>query len=199
MRAPDSPAIAAAWLQAFGNALAANDVPGVVSCFTADGYLRDILVFTWRNRTLAGRERINAYLNDTLKAAAITTVQLDTRAHLNPEYRLVTHAESGVSSGFTFETHVGHGDGYFSLVQDAVGVWKALLVFVRLADIRGHEEAAPEKGVYGGHTLAWHDLDRERRAEIERNPHVLISAHLSGPDSSLHRSGASQLAGGTMA
>ncbi|KAJ7861043.1 hypothetical protein B0H13DRAFT_2568587 [Mycena leptocephala] len=73
-----------AWLQAFGNTLAANDVPGVVSCFTTDGYLRDILVLTWRNRTLAGRARIDAYLNDTLKAAAITTVQLDTRAHLTP-------------------------------------------------------------------------------------------------------------------
>ncbi|KAJ6562315.1 FAD/NAD-P-binding domain-containing protein [Mycena capillaripes] len=170
----DSPAIAAAWLQTFGNALAANDVPKAVSCFTADGYLRDILVFTWRNRTLAGRAHIEDYLHDTLKPAAITAVQLDTRAHLTPELRPVTHAESGVSSGFTFETEVGHGQGYFSLLQDTAGVWKALLVFVRLADIRGNEEAGPERGVYGGHTIAWHDVHRARREEIERNPHVLI-------------------------
>jgi hypothetical protein len=163
-------------LATFGQLLAAGDVSGVVSCFVPDGYLRDVLVFTWKNRTLAGQAKIAAYLANTMKPAAVTALKLDTRTHLTPEFGHLTHAAEGVSSGFTFETHVGPGQGYFSLVQDDAGEWKALMVFTILADIRGHEESGPEKGVYGGHTLAWHDVHRQRCEEIERNPHVLISA-----------------------
>ncbi|KAJ7162751.1 FAD/NAD-P-binding domain-containing protein [Mycena crocata] len=172
--AVDYPEIASQWLQTFGTFLAAGDVDGAASCFLPDGYLRDVLVFTWKNRTLVGQARIALYLTDTLQPASITDVKLDTRPNLTPEFGHVTPLASGISSGFTFETAVGHGQGYFSLVQKAVGEWKALMVFTTLADIRGHEEAGPEKGVYGGHTLAWHDVHRARREEIERNPHVLI-------------------------
>ncbi|KAJ7486977.1 hypothetical protein FB451DRAFT_1228459 [Mycena latifolia] len=172
--APNSPAIAEAWLQTFEAALTAGDVPGVASCFTPDGWLRDILVFTWNNRTLRGRARVAEYLTDTMSAASITAAKLDTRTHRTPEFGHITHAASGVSSGFTFETAVGPGAGYFSLVEDSEGAWKALVVLMTLADIRGHEESGPERGVYGGHTLAWQDVHRERREEIERNPHVII-------------------------
>ncbi|KAJ6477922.1 FAD/NAD-P-binding domain-containing protein [Mycena vitilis] len=172
--AVDASAIAAAWLKDFGAFLAAGDVSGATSCFVSGGYLRDVLVFTWMNRTLAGKDRIAAYLKDTLKPAAISQVELDTRAHLTPVSGPLTHVASGVSSGFTFETAVGHGQGYFSLVENDAGEWKALVVFTRLADIRGHEESGPERGVYGGHTLAWHDVHRKRREAIERDPHVLI-------------------------
>ncbi|KAJ7088473.1 FAD/NAD-P-binding domain-containing protein [Mycena belliarum] len=170
----DSPGIAAAWLQAFSDALAAGDVSGVVSCLTPDGWFRDILVFTWNNRTLRGRARIAEYLADTMQPAKISAVQLETNAHLTPEFGHITHAAAGVSAGFTFETAVGHGRGYFSLVEDGNGEWRALKVFVMLWDIRGHEEAGPERGVYGGHTIAWQDVHRERREAIERSPHVII-------------------------
>ncbi|KAF7335716.1 FAD/NAD-P-binding domain-containing protein [Mycena venus] len=170
----DSRAIATSWLNSFGDFLEGGHLAGAISCFVPDGWLRDVLVFTWKNRTLSGQARIETYLKDTLKPASITQVKLDTRPNLGPEFGHLTHAASGVSSGFTFETVVGHGQGYFSLVENEVGEWKALMVFVTLVDIRGHEEAGPEKGVYGGHTLAWHDVHRERREAIERNPHVLI-------------------------
>ena len=65
-----------------------------------------------------------------------------------------------------------------SLVENENGKWKALVVLIVLIDIRGHEEAGPESGVYGGHTLAWQDVKRGRREAIERSPHVLISALL---------------------
>jgi hypothetical protein len=55
------------------------------------------------------------------------------------------------------------------------GEWLANAVFMMLGDIRGHEEAGPEEGVYGGHTLAWSDIVRERRVKIEQDPYVLIS------------------------
>ncbi|KAJ7736035.1 FAD/NAD-P-binding domain-containing protein [Mycena maculata] len=167
-------AIASAWLHTFSAALAVGDVPAATECFLEDGYLRDVLVFTWKNRTLSGRAQIAAYLGASLKAGSIAHAALDTRAHLTPEFGPVTHAAVGVSSGFTFETEVGPGQGYFSLVEDVAGEWKALMVFTTLTDIRGYEESGPETGVYGGHTLAWHDIHQARREGIERNPHVLI-------------------------
>ncbi|KAF7350593.1 Flavin-binding monooxygenase [Mycena sanguinolenta] len=166
--------IASSWLKTFGEFLEAGDISGATSCFAPHGYLRDILVFTWNNRTLAGQDRIASYLKDTLKAAAITEVKVDTRPNLGPEPRPLSPAASGVCSGFTFHTRVGYGQGYFMLVENENGEWKALTVFLMLTDIKGHEESGPETGVYGGHTLAWHDIHRERRQAIERNPHVLI-------------------------
>ncbi|KAF7362778.1 Flavin-containing monooxygenase YUCCA9 [Mycena venus] len=175
LMAPDSSKIATSWLKSFGEYLEAGNIGGVTSCFFPDQcYLRNILVFTWNNRTLIGHERTAAYLKDMLTAACITQVELDTRANPSPKFGPVTHAASGMSSGFVFETAVGQGQGYFSLVENQAGEWKALYVFVTFADIKGHEESGAETGVYGGHTLAWHDLHRERREAIERDPHVLI-------------------------
>ncbi|KAJ7267699.1 hypothetical protein B0H12DRAFT_1098435 [Mycena haematopus] len=170
----DSSQIAGSWLKSFGEFLHAGDISGVISCFAPDGYLRDVLVFTWNNRTLAGRARIATYLMDTLKPATVTQVRLDTRPNLSPEHWPLTHTASGVCSGFTFDTAVGYGQGYLTLVVNEAGEWKALTVFVMLTDIKGHEESGAETGVYGGHTLAWHDVHRERRLAIERDPHVLI-------------------------
>ncbi|KAJ7091724.1 FAD/NAD-P-binding domain-containing protein [Mycena crocata] len=161
----DYPAIASSWLHTFVQPHASP---------RRATYLRDVLTFTWKNRTLRGKARIAAYLKDTLKAASVSDVEVDTRLHLTPQFVPITHAVSGISSGFTFETAVGHGQGYVSLVENEAGEWMALIVFTTLADIRGYEEAGPEKGIYGGHTLAWHDINRTRREEIESNPHVLI-------------------------
>ncbi|KAK7008196.1 FAD/NAD-P-binding domain-containing protein [Favolaschia claudopus] len=171
----DASAIAESWLQSFGAFLQSGDLAGATSCFAPHGYLRDVLIFTWNNRTLVGHKQITTYLSETLNRASITEVKLDTREHLAPSFGHVTPMASGVSSGFTFETAVGHGEGHFSLVKNENREWKAIVVFVTLADIRGHEESGPEKGVYGGHTLAWHDVHRERSEAIERDPHVLIS------------------------
>ncbi|KAJ6493418.1 FAD/NAD-P-binding domain-containing protein [Mycena sanguinolenta] len=170
----DASQIASSWLKTFGELLEVGDISAVASCFAPHGFLRDILVFTWNNRTLAGQERIATYLKDTVKPAAISQVKLDIRPSLSPELRPLTPAASGVCSGFTFNTRVGYGQGYFLLVGNESGEWKALTVFMMLADIKGHEESGPEMGVYGGHTVAWHDIHRERRQAIERDPHVLI-------------------------
>ncbi|KAF7346861.1 Flavin-binding monooxygenase [Mycena sanguinolenta] len=170
----DAPQIANSWLKTFGEFLEAGDISGATSCFVLHGFLRDILVFTWNNRTLAGQERIATYLKDTLKPAAITQLKVDTRPNLSPELRPLSASASGVCSGFTFNTAVGYGRGYFILAENENGEWKALSVFMMLSDIKGQEESGPETGVYGGHTLAWQDVHHGRRQAIERNPHVLI-------------------------
>ncbi|KAJ6604023.1 dimethylaniline monooxygenase [Mycena sp. CBHHK59/15] len=168
---PDCPAIASVWFSRFSDALASSDAATAAACFHEYGHFRDILTFTWSNRTLAGREKITAYLTENWPAAAITAMKLDDRTHLAPGFMPMFQS---VASGFTFETSVGPGQGYFYLKLSPSGEWLALSVFMMLNDIRGHEEAGPELGVYGGHTISWEDVHRERRRKIEENPHVLI-------------------------
>ncbi|KAF7352016.1 hypothetical protein MVEN_01163800 [Mycena venus] len=168
---PDYAEIASSWLAQFSSFLGSADAAGAATCFHGHGYLRDILVFTWKNRTLQGHAKIIAYLEGTVGAAAITAMKLDDRAHLTPSFMPMA---GSVVSGFTFETAVGPGQGYFFLNPAPTGEWKALSVFMTLVDIRGHEESGPEEGVYGGHTLSWEDVHRERRLKIEQDPYVLI-------------------------
>ncbi|KAJ7771546.1 FAD/NAD-P-binding domain-containing protein [Mycena metata] len=176
---PDPIQIASSWLQQYGYSLASGDSEGTASCFQPDGFLRDILVFTWNNRTLKGHEKITAYLGDTLRSTCITAVELETRHGLVPESggfhaQLISPVAETVSAGFTFRCKVGRGQGYFVLIPTDAGEWKAISVMMQLADISGHEEWILEEGVYGGHTLSWTDVDRERRQAIEKNPYVLI-------------------------
>ncbi|KAJ7049309.1 dimethylaniline monooxygenase [Mycena amicta] len=172
---PDCPSIAAAWLKTFSECIAsdsdsAHQVQRTTDCFHPHGYLRDILVFTWTNRTLVGHAKISDFLAAHLADAQLSKLRLATEEHLTPYFMPMAGA---VVSGFTFETRVGHGQGCVFLTP-ASGEWKALSVFMTLRDIRGHEESGPEEGVYGGHTIPWEDHERERRAKIEKDPYVLI-------------------------
>jgi hypothetical protein len=173
----DSTRIATSWLQSFGKSLESGDIAATVSCIHPDGYFRDILVFSWNNRCLHGHARLTAYLADALAKVSITHVKLESRRGLRPEYGPLTDKLPlrAVSAGFTFTCAIGVGRGYFSLILADSGEWKALVVMMSLADIRGHEEIVDEEGVYGQHTLAWSDMLNERRQAIEANPHVLIS------------------------
>jgi hypothetical protein len=62
------------------------------------------------------------------------------------------------------------------LPDGASGDWKALSVFMMMDDLKGHEEVGYEDGVYGGHTLGWEDVNRERREKVESNPHVIVGS-----------------------
>ncbi|KAJ7238361.1 FAD/NAD-P-binding domain-containing protein [Mycena rebaudengoi] len=161
--------IASSWLTRYHEALVSLDATVAATCFHEDGYFRDVLTFTWSNRTLSGRDNIRAYL--AANWTWFDSIELDKSQYLSPEF---TDASSTITAGFTFEASVGPGQGYFSLNPTASGQWLATSVFMMLKDIRGHEEMGPEEGLYGGHTLAWSDISRERRLKIEENPHVLI-------------------------
>ncbi|KAG6813422.1 hypothetical protein H0H92_011119 [Tricholoma furcatifolium] len=171
---PNSPhTIAAEWLRTFAGALEAADVAGVVSSFLPSGWLRDVLTFTWNNRSLAGRENIAAYLRSTLEMAKIANVTLDESPYLCPQQS--SFNPEWIASGFHFVTAIAIGKGYFHLAQDVDGAWKAQLVLMTMNDLKGHEETTiPEQGVYSGHRLAWIDIQQERRRKIEQDPHVVI-------------------------
>ncbi|KAK0238271.1 FAD/NAD-P-binding domain-containing protein [Armillaria nabsnona] len=167
--------ITSTWVDNFAKALASGEISNVLSCILPDGWLRDILVFTWAHRSLHGHEKISAYLNsdsnNKVISAKISNISLDTREFLTPEYESVAGT---VTSGFLFSTSVGTGCGYVHLLPDAQGVWKALSVLMMLDELYGHPEDGPELGVYGEHTLAWEEVVKKRREDIEADPHVLI-------------------------
>ncbi|KAJ7784755.1 FAD/NAD-P-binding domain-containing protein [Mycena metata] len=171
--------IAASWLLDFGNFLAASDVQRTSACFQPNGFLRDVLVFTWKNRTLRGIEKIVAYLGDAFaRGVSVSQFQIDERPGLSPSVgpTLSTSCASAISSGFLFSTAIGVGRGYFTLVPGDVDVseWKAVTVLMTLWEIYGHEEQGAEEGTYGGHTIAWEDVDAERRSQVEHDPYALI-------------------------
>ncbi|KAL0581089.1 hypothetical protein V5O48_000983 [Marasmius crinis-equi] len=167
-------AVVVNWLDDFGAHLASGNVDGVVSCFRDDGWLRDILIFTWDSRSLRGAAKITAYLRDSLKPNAFSNFRVDDRPFLAPEKGTFTPHLSGVASGFTFDTPSAHGRGHVRLVEGESGEWKALTVFMCMEDLKGHEERGYENGMWGAHTLAWGDVKSERAKTVEKDPYVLI-------------------------
>ncbi|KAL0948592.1 hypothetical protein HGRIS_011150 [Hohenbuehelia grisea] len=167
--------IASSWLRDFSNSLVSAEVDAVASSFHPDGWFRDLLVFTWDNRSLEGHDNIRKYLADTLARAKITDVTLEERPHLKPVFGNVTPRHQGVEAGFTFQSNIALGEGFFRLTQnEESGEWKALSVYMAVRDLKGHEELGPESGVYGGHTIPWDQVWRERCAYAEKNVDVLI-------------------------
>lgn len=177
---PNCHEIAASWLAEFGTSLAARNIQCTANCIEPNGFLRDVLVFTWRNRTLRGTDAISAYLSDAFtRGVAVSQFSIDDRPGLAPITgpNSSTSCASAISAGFAFAvTGIGVGRGYFTLVHaEDSAEWKAVTVFMTLWDIYGHEEEGEEEGTYGGHTIPWSDVDAQRRAAVESDPHVLIS------------------------
>ena len=145
------------------------DIDALTRCFLPNGWLRDVLVFTWNTRSLEGRSKIAAYLKHTLPLLHLSNFKLDTEDGLKPEPSL----EKGLATGFTFETLDRRGHGYAYLLPDG-DQWRALSVFMMVTDIKGHEEKGHELGTYNGHTLSWEEVHGARREAIEKEPYVII-------------------------
>lgn len=156
---------ASTWLTKFALAAFQADIDAVVDCFLPGGWLRDVLVFTWDTRSLEGREKIAAYLANTLLAVHLSDFKLDTQDGLKPE----PHLGTGLAAGFTFETLDRRGHGYAYLLPEG-DEWRALSVFMMVEDIKGHEEMGHELGTYNEHTISWEEVDGERRDAIEKDP-----------------------------
>ncbi|KAF8649210.1 hypothetical protein AX16_005937 [Volvariella volvacea WC 439] len=165
--------IAADWLSSFADGVAAGDVKRLANLFVSNGWLRDFLVFSWNNRSLEGREKIADYLDQNLKNAGVTDVQLEQRPGLTPEFRDFVIAK-GISAGFSFNTQIAFGHGFFNLVQGEDGEWRALTVLMAVKDLKVAPESGMEWGTYGGHTLAWSDISSERQHKVEDDPHVVV-------------------------
>ncbi|KAI9066766.1 FAD/NAD-P-binding domain-containing protein [Trametes sanguinea] len=132
--------------------------------FLPRGWLRDLLVFTWDTRALAGREKIYSYLRDMLQDAQISNMEIYHDRYTSPQmyFNTQVHSILGdiVNFAFTFECSKGHGRGYTTLHLNADQTYSASSMMMMLSDITGHEELRD---------AAWVDPE-----EIETRPYVLI-------------------------
>lgn len=170
--------IAKTWLSKFSRSVQDADLPALVSTFLSNGWLRDNLIFTWDTRSLCGPEAITVYLSTTLSKAQLSNFNILDAPYLSPTYGPLTFATVGVSFAFTFDTPIAHGRGYARLLQHN-DEWKALSVFTKISDLKGHEEQGAELGSWGNHTLSFESVMRERRAQIESEPCALIGTPFS--------------------
>lgn len=177
------------WLSRFTTALQGIDTTNVTNLLLHDGWLRDILVFTWDMRSLEGRKTIASYLEaNTFTRARISDIRLNETADLAPRvYELPQLKAVVIEFAFTFECRHGHGRGHVRLLPDADGIYKAFTLLTELADLVGHEElstllfqddrardpnvAIPTKELQSGFAK-W-------KQDVETHPHVLIGISLS--------------------
>lgn len=170
--------VASEWLAAFSEAVQSAHPRRVAETFLENGWFRDILVFTWDIRTLAGQEKITAYLAGTLANSGISDVKVDEDPLLVPRtFDVPTTQTLGVEVAFTFECAHGHGRANARLVPDAAGTYKAMTLMTELRDLPGHEELGtlPLRDDITG--IPGRDMQDEFTSwvrEVETKPYVLI-------------------------
>ncbi|KAJ3543109.1 hypothetical protein NM688_g5899 [Phlebia brevispora] len=165
---------AESWLSSFASALSSGDACTVAALFLPHGWLRDVLTFTWDNRSLEGREKIIGYLAGTLQTTSISEVKMHEDKHFQPAF-IPGAPEKTVEFGYTFETPIAHGQGLARLLQDEQQTWKALIVSTIIIDLKGHEET-PGRINFEDllQDICWGVAETKRRIEIETDPHVII-------------------------
>lgn len=154
----DAKVVAHAWLKEFIEITTSGNAHNFATkLFKPDGWFRDVLIFTWDNRTLHGHEKIVEYLEKNLTSAKITNVVLDETPAFCPAPFALPAFGQGIEFSFRFETPIAFGRGLARLLPTSPTEMKALSVFVMMDDLKGHEEAGPETGLYGGHTITWNE------------------------------------------
>ena len=150
------------------------------AAFLPDGWLRDFLTFTWDNRSLEGTQKIADYVATSIARVNITNVRLTDDAHFLPTLFDAGPGVQGVEFGYTYETDIALGKGIAKVLPDASGAWKALTVSMIIVDLKGYEEPPGRQNFEAAtNGRPWGDVEAERRARVETDPHVLISTSAS--------------------
>jgi thioredoxin reductase len=185
MASKDLYAISADWLKSLEVASSTGNVASFVGHFLSDGWLRDLLCFSWNFRTLSGSEKIRGFLSEVvdgkprLEHSGLRDFKLEDNIINAPSPLNLPGPQgiAGVQGAFTFTISkpAALGRGFFRLTQDADGKWKALTLFTNMQDLVGHEESsADQHDLYEGRKITWEeDVDARFRA-IEADPTVLI-------------------------
>src|SRR5437773_1418462 len=156
------------WLQAFGAALARNDIRAVANFFGYDCYWRDLLAFTWTIKTFEGPDEITAMLAATLNSTQPSGWALAGKPTLNDGF---------TEAWLTFETNVGRGVGHLRLRGGRC--WTLLTT---LQELKGFEElegrTRPAGVEQGGikERKSWLDRREQEEAElgVTRQPYCVI-------------------------
>ncbi|OJT13106.1 hypothetical protein TRAPUB_10376, partial [Trametes pubescens] len=135
--------VVSTWLTAFAAASQSCNVEAFSSLFLPNGWLRDLLVFSWDIRSLEGRSKVADYVAAALADAEIKDVKLDETAHLAPQVSFVPAVQAmDVELAFSFEFRNGHGRGYARLLPNEDGAFKALTAFLMLSVLEQQSVAA---------------------------------------------------------
>ena len=144
--------------------------------FQPDGYLRDVLTFTWDYRTIEGREKIAAFLSDKFALNKVAGFVLTDDPYLQPK-RFQMGLLQGIEFAFKYETPTAHGQGFARLIQDKQAGWQGHIVAMIVMDLKGYEEPTKrynfEEFVNG---KSWGEYMHDLRTSWESDPHVLIGA-----------------------
>lgn len=174
----DTHSIAADWLAVFARAVSDGDAQRVAATFIPEGWLRDVLTFVWDTRSLHGREAIQRYLAESnhLSQARIADIALEKDPFYTPRESFTpTGDRVGVETGFTYETRYAVCRGYAHLRQVEDGTWQAITVGMIVLDLKVHPEPVSVAIDWEASGRTWDELEAERKAKIESDPHVLIS------------------------
>ena len=178
MDSDDPHLIASHWLSLYAAALAHTDADELSRLFLPNGWLRDLLVFTWDFRSLAGREKIVSYLSDRISRARIRDICLNETPDLSPRILPLPGGQAtGVDFAFAFECLHGHGCAHVRLVQDDDDAYRAYTILMELEDLVGHEERSTLPYRDDVTSLPGRDMQRELSEYVrhtETNPDALI-------------------------
>lgn len=168
---------AQSWLSSFASATESRDAESVAATFLPNGWLRDVMTFSWERRSLEGTKKIRDYLASRLPTVTISNLQLSKEKHFLPATFSAGPVE-GVEFGYTYETPIAIGKGFAKVLQDGNGEWKALTASAIMMDLKGYEEKPGRELLEGvtGHA-SWGEYEAARRAKIESDPYVVISEY----------------------
>jgi putative flavoprotein involved in K+ transport len=131
---------AATWVSAFEKTINKQDVAAAVGMFDdAECFWRDLIFFTWNNKTAEGKSEIADMLKATLPHVGKTTWRVDGEA---------TGDEAMTEAWLLFENDVARGKGYLKLKHG-----KAWTLLTTMLELKGHEEkkgSLRSKGVVHG-------------------------------------------------
>ncbi len=170
--------IAQDWLNTFGTAMQNQDADAAAGCFLEQGWLRDLLALSWDLRTFHGIQTIAKGLGEFLPRAKPRDFRLQRdktseRVQADPE-------TEWLQAFYEFETETGHCCGFFRLMPDGEGGWKAWTLVTALEDLKSFEAplgANRPRGVIHGAQRDrenWLDRRRKDREYTERDPQVLV-------------------------
>ncbi|TCD65644.1 hypothetical protein EIP91_002412 [Steccherinum ochraceum] len=182
----DARTIAVSWLTCFEQAICKGNAPAIATCFHPQGWFRDLLATSWEIHSLNGPAKIEEYVSKRLLATGSSEESRDAKKIRMKELKLLENpwlyakffptgpGKVGVELGFQWTSSVTKGMGFARLVKDPNDEWKAMSVSMFVVDIIGHEEVGHESGLYGGHTVTWQEVARERKEKVEKEPQVLV-------------------------
>lgn len=155
-----------AWLARFVDAVKRSDSDALANCLQRDGWLRDLLTFSWTFKSMQGRSVIKSYLEENLEKAEILDIRLDNSyppriGHFGP-------SRTVVDAALKFETTKAYGKGFVRISltgdEDQMKKPEAFALLMTISDWKGCEELGHEAGL--AHTRATKDS--------EHSPDVVI-------------------------